>query len=487
MQSEIAAISKPGGIVIHPPAVLLRSRGGREHSSELTVLYVIIQILKMKIQVRATLILLFLMTMVFTADAQFDLSGQYVSRGEYRHGYGRLISTDAKPAAFVSQRLRLQAMYRTYGVQLFASLQDIRTWGNTSQANSTDGGLLTLHEGWAEIPFADSSDWSVKIGRQELNYDNVRFLGNLDWALQARSHDFALVKYEEANTKLHIGAGYNQTGENISGNVYQIANQYKTAQMLRYQFKKQATELAFLFWNNGRETQRTDSTGKIIDQEMHYMQTIGFSTLSYSFPDNTVLSGFAYFQTGRDIAGKAVRAYDVSLQAQTTALGDSKSSMLKLTLGAELLSGTDFSVEKSFNHSFTPLYGTNHVHNGYMDYFYVGGRFENSLGLTDVFLRSRYDSPSKWFIAGDIHYFASAEPAHIGNEVLGKHLGIELDLTYGTVISTDVSLQIGYSQMFASETLKALQSATASSNQNWAYVMFIVRPKSSKKFIGVMP
>ena len=54
---------------------------------------------------------------------------------------------------------------------------------------------------------------------------------------------------------------------------------------------------------------------------------------------------------------------------------------------AEMMRGT----EKTKNNSFSPLYGTNHAHNGYMDYFYVGGRYENGVGLQDMYLYTKYD------------------------------------------------------------------------------------------------
>lgn len=45
-----------------------------------------------------------------------------------------------------------------------------------------------------------ASNRATRPGRQELNY-NARFLDNLDWALQARVHDFVLEKFEKAEAK----------------------------------------------------------------------------------------------------------------------------------------------------------------------------------------------------------------------------------------------------------------------------------------------
>ena len=113
------------------------------------------------------------------SQAQFSIGGQILQRSEFRNGYGKLIDTVQDPAAFIGHRARLQVTYTHEKVRFFVSAQDVRTWGSTPQINATDG-LLSVHEAWGEIQL--DSSWVLKLGRQELNYDNSRFLGNLDWA-----------------------------------------------------------------------------------------------------------------------------------------------------------------------------------------------------------------------------------------------------------------------------------------------------------------
>lgn len=434
--------------------------------------------------IRILSILLLIISFQYKSDAQFELNGQLVQRAEYRNGYGKLIQDTFSPAFFISQRLRLQAKYKTKNYQFYGSIQDIRIWGNTSQIKLSDG-LLSLHEGWVDLQL--DSFWSVKLGRQELNYDNARFLGNLDWAMQARAHDFALVKFNNKNNTLHFGGGYNQNKENLSGNIYTQANQYKTAQMLWYNFKKEKFEVSFLFWNNGRQSIMTDSAGTIVSTDLRFTQTIALPVLKYSFFNNNVISGFGYYQMGKDIANMEVNAYDVSLQcSQTFDLNKEKISKLKVTIGAELISGTNSNNTSNTNKSFSPMYGTNHAHNGYMDYFFVGGRFENSIGLNDLFFKVRYDMNKKWFVSADIHKFLANAKVYKGNEELNSQLATEFDLSGGIVVNEDVSFQAGYSHMIASNILKKLQTLSVSNTQNWIYLMLIIRPKSDKKFIGIL-
>ena len=427
------------------------------------------------------------------ASAQFSVDGQIIQRTELRNGAGRLIGADQDPAAFIAHRVRLQTKYEMEGFTFYASIQDVRTWGNTSQVKLTDP-FLSLHEAWAETAIGEY--WKIKLGRQELNYDNARFLGNLDWALQARAHDFALVKYEKEHMKLHLGGGFNQDGQTLSGNIFTTPNQYKIAQMIRYENKWDNFQFSALFWNEGRQFNERDSLGNISNEEVYYGQTIGLPTLKYT-AGNTVFSGFYDHQLGKDPLGRDLNAYDVSAQITQTLISDSeKGSSFKITAGFEILSGTDTD-ETGENNSFNPLYGTNHAHNGYMDFFYVGGRFTNSVGLQDYYFKSRYQFNPDFFTQLDAHVFAAhAEVIQFGvggptitpaAETLDPYLGTEIDLSFGYILNRAVSVQGGYSQIFASNTFEALQGQTEYKNtQNWAYLMLIVRPTMKNRFIGIL-
>ena len=53
-------------------------------------------------------------------------------------------------------------------------------------------------------------NFSLKVGRQEIVYDDQRLLGNLDWLQQARRHDAAILKYANKGWTVDLGAAYNQ-------------------------------------------------------------------------------------------------------------------------------------------------------------------------------------------------------------------------------------------------------------------------------------
>ncbi|WP_224999048.1 alginate export family protein [Cesiribacter sp. SM1] len=419
-----------------------------------------------------------------TAQAQFSVDGQLVQRAEYRHGYGKLISENDEAAAFIGQRARLNAQYKMDKFSFYVSVQDVRTWGSAPQIKATDP-YLSVHEAWAETRLGDH--FSLKLGRQELNYDNARFLGNLDWALQGRAHDFALAKWEKDNMKLHFGAGYNQDAEKLSGRLFTTPNQYKTAQFVRFENGRGNFSYSALFWNNGRQYVVTDDLNQVVDEGIRYMQTLGLPTLKYQLK-NTIISGFYYQQLGKDVAGRKVRAFDASAQvSHALDLNPDKGRKLRLTAGVEFLSGTDNNSSDNINRSFAPLYGTNHAHNGYMDQFFVGGRHDNTVGLQDLFLRVRYDVNNKLFTSLNGHSFSAFADVYNEQVKSDSGLGYELDFSLGYLINDAVSLQSGYSQLFASDTFKMLQGVqNPDRNQNWAYLMMIYRPTMKNKFIGLL-
>ena len=340
---------------------------------------------------------------------------------------------------FIGQGARVNAQYKMDNFRFFVSIQDVRTWGNTPQVKATDG-FLSVHEAWAETKLLDKL--SVKLGRQELNYDNFRFLGNLDCALQGRAHDLALLKYGEGNRKLHAGAGYNQEGERLSGTLYTMPRQYKAALFARYESVLSNFSFSALFWNYGLQYTVLDTAGQLIEKEIRYRQTLGLPTLKYQL-GNTTLSGFYYYQFGQDVAGRPVRAFDASAQlSQLFPIKPDKGQKLRLTAGIEVLSGTDRRATVEVKNSFSPFYGTNHAHSGYMDLFFVGGRFENGAGLQDVFLRVWYDFNPSLFVSLNSHSFSTQAGVYQENKKLSKSLGYETDLALGYILNEAVSLQL---------------------------------------------
>ncbi|MTI29674.1 alginate export family protein [Xanthovirga aplysinae] len=396
------------------------------------------------------------------AQGQFTLSGEFRPRTEYNHGTKTLIQEGQKAGLFISQRSRLNLQYLSDRYQFKLVLQDIRTWGSVPQLNTTDG-LTSIHEAWADIRFNQA--FSLKLGRQEIIYDDHRIFGNVDWAQQARSHDAALLKYKSGDSfQAHFGLAYNQNGMVLVKTPYEVPNSYKAFQYLWLHKDWEQLKASLLFLNNGNE----------FEDKIVYSQTIG-TDINYK-ADKWLTHVSFYYQGGKDALDQDLNAYMAN--ANLTYLINPAYS---IGAGYDLLSGQDQIVSSGEgsikNKVFTPFYGTNHKFYGFMDYFYVGSPHGN-VGLQDAYINLKHKK-DKLALGADIHsFFSQASVADLedASQELDKFMGVEVDLTFGYQIAKDVKLNIGYSQMFGGETLEALKGGDSSKTNNFAWAMLTLKP-----------
>ncbi len=392
--------------------------------------------------------------------SQFTIDTELRPRFEFRHGYKTLFPDDADPAVFVSQRTRLNFGYKTEKLNFYLSPQDIRVWGDVPQLNVADENGFSLHQAWAEILLV--SDLSLKIGRQEIAYDDQRFLGNVDWAQQGRSHDAAVLKFEPSYMKLHLGVAYNQDGEALTGNVLTV-NTYKSLQYLWLHKDWNKIKTSFLLLNNG--VQYIDEIDET-KNDTRYSQTAGLQIKAGM--DKVNFSSNLYYQFGKDISDNSINAYLFSLEALYSA-----SENLKLGLGGELQSGNKYATPSNGkNKAFNPLYGTNHKFNGYMDYFYVSNHI-NNVGLIDFYGNVKYSFNKKTSINAVLHQFFAAA---IVNDDVSKNLGFEMDLVTSLKLNEFAGVQIGYSQFFESPATEVVKNNFDGNTNNWAWVMLTIDP-----------
>jgi hypothetical protein len=180
--------------------------------------------------------------------AQFSLSGEFRPRTEYSHGYSTLAAEDQKPSIFTSQRTRLNFDYKMDLLKVGLVLQDVRIWGNQAQQVANEDFATSVHQAWAEMNL--SKTLALKVGRQELNYDDQRIFGNLGWVQQARSHDVALFKYSN-KVNVHFGIAHHEN-TNRKNNLYDGPDAYKDLQFLWINRKTETFNVSLLFLNNGK-------------------------------------------------------------------------------------------------------------------------------------------------------------------------------------------------------------------------------------------
>jgi len=336
----------------------------------------------------------------------------------------------------------------------------------------------------------------LKIGRQELVYDDVRLLGNLDWLQQARRHDAVLLKFDHSGWMIHVGAAYNQNAERKSNTIYNgappaaypattngLTNNYKSMQFLYVAKKLHFGNASFLFFKDDFSKFHfapADSlkTTPIYDQVSRNRYTVGGNLFGTAFR-KLGFAASAFYQGGEYRDGTELNEYLLSLSGMY-AVGR------KLTVGpgVDLTSGSDGSDPAKKFKRFDPLYGTPHKFWGYMDYFYVADGF-GANGLMDAYVKAKYKAKDNLTLSLDVHRFALPNAiTKTDGTKMDKALGTEIDFVFNYALTKAVVIEGGYSRMFSTSTMLSpkvkgtalLTEAKASKTSDWAYLMISIKP-----------
>lgn len=395
--------------------------------------------------------------------AQFTLSAEIRPRAEFRNGFKKPLAEGQDPAFFIEQRTRLNTAFTSEKFDIYISMQDVRNWGSTTQIYKSDPSLQNIYQAWASYKFNPKN--ALVIGRMELEYDNARILGNLDWASQGRSHDLVKYEFKSESIKFHVGAAFNQdvsTPEpaKLSSTFYSVAGNYKAMQYAWFHKDWEKSGLSLLLLNNGVQNPA--------DSAVNFSQTFGlYGTKKL----NTVAFEYdGYYQFGKNAVGKDVSAYLLALNATFF-----KSKPNNLTLGFEYLSG-DKSTTPNTDEAFNPLYGTHHKFYGFMDYFYVGNAHK-SKGLVDAYIKGKFRIGEKSSLLAFAHEFISQSSITTEtNQDLSSTLGTEIDLVYALNIAPGVAFNLGYSQMFYTDSMEYLKGVANGKPASWAWAMISFKP-----------
>lgn len=477
--------------------------------------------------------------------AQQRIIGTVRTRSEYRDGLGNLpgYSPNNDPALFTSQRTNMLYGYKWDKLDFQVQLRDVRVWGqDASSINNADGAKLFLHEAWGEFTLATTADTncklkidnlSLKLGRQELVYDDVRLLGNLDWLQQGRRHDAAVLKFLHKGFQVDLGGAFNQNtdGFGTKGVFYNpqnstvatsahksgvgftlplpiavagagpgtnaIGNMYKSMQFLYASRKFGQTKYSLLVFKDDfakyvdtAVVNGVKSRYYYTDRSVNSRYTAGINVTSQignaSGFGKIAIAGGAFTQKGTDKLGNTLDAYMANLSLTYM------KGKFQVGPAIDYLSGNSVNDDRvatkdnpnggfKTNRGFDPLYGTPHKWWGYMDYFYVGTGAPSG-GLINGQLRAKYTS-SKYFITVDYHNFKSDG---LLKEGYTKDLGNEIDVTFNYNINKFVNMELGYSKFFGATdgtqlakgqvTAAGLPATNIRKDADWAYVMFTIRP-----------
>jgi Alginate export len=493
---------------------------------------------------QAIYIVLFLL-LCLRARAQWIISGELRTRTEWRDGVGTLKLKGNDDAFFTSQRSRLTIDYQMTHVVFHSAVQDVRVWGqDASTINSADGNKLGLHEAWAEITLADKSDssfkhpavdyFAIKIGRQEISYDDQRLLGNLDWLQQARRHDAVVFKLLQKGWQLDLGAAFNQNTDafNYNGTFYTPANVlpyvkdskgnlaptpasyiplvnaaglsakngspavqdpassnglYQDYKALQYVYAARTldkTRISLLALADYFGKYINDSAINIAGKDTGYIYGKHFNQkgvnaritgglyLSSALDPAGALALVAgfYYQAGRDRDGLQLAAWTSTVSLSYAI------QAFTATAGWDYLSGNNSFSASATNHRFDPLYGTPHKFWGNMDYFYVSTGSPTG-GLDNPYAKVKYKG-KRLSTELDYYYFAigSNQKGSDGRPI-NKYLGSELDWVSAYALNKATSVEYGFSVMAATQSMeyaKNIPPGAANLIGLWSYLMVTI-------------
>lgn len=401
--------------------------------------------------------------------AQFTLTAEVRPRSEFRNGFKTPTTEANDPAFFTEQRSRLYMDYKEDKYKFRLALQDVRFWGETPQIFKEENGNTFLAEAWGQ--YFVTKKFSIKAGRQIISYDNQRFLGGLEWAQQGRRHDALLFIHEDAEkkTKFHAGFAFNTDDDvaepaylqSVGANFYSVRGSYKALQYAWFNKGIKGGKISLLALN--AVNQNPDSTNSS-------KQTFGFIG-SKKVSKGLTLAGDFYYQTGK-IGRNNVNAFLGGLRATIA------TEATPITVGFEYISGKDDDDTSSDITNFSPDYGTNHAFNGLMDYFFVGPANGN-VGVMDYFVKTKFKL-KKGALVTNVHQFMTGSTQlDLEGQEYSKAMAFEVDLVYVVKLAPSVTFNIGYSQLFGTDTLLALRPGDQKLN-NWAWMMVTFKPQLMK-------
>lgn len=349
-------------------------------------------------------------------------------------------------------------------------------------------------------------NFSLKLGRQAISYDDQKVLGGLDWLQQGRRHDAAIFKFSNKGWTADAGFAFNQNKELNVNTVYNgtttatstpapatypggyavgtngIGSMYKSFQYLYVGKKFFCGDASLLYFNDNFSQFKTVGGAPVYERDVWSRNTIG-AYWNITIKRKLNLMGSYYHQGGHDKTGMELDANLASLTA-TYQVG----RKLFVGPGIDYLSGNDGTKAATKNNRFDPLYGTPHKFWGYMDYFYVASPF-GANGLMNYFFKIKYNAKDNLSFTCDIHGFQSANK--VTNGAGGErtpYLGTEIDLVVKYGLTKMINIEAGYSFMQATDTMASAQVkgngapiANPELSNHWAYVMLNITPNFLNK------
>lgn len=412
-----------------------------------------------------------LLTHVQESAAQLKVDGQLRTRTELNRGLGNLPVDGDDAVLYTSQRTRLRALYSNDNLKTMISLQDVRTWGGESIYSGTgvwgDSVGVGLHQAWAEYWFTERL--GVKVGRQELNYDDGRILSWRNWNQNALAYDAALLKFEPEGWKVHLGLTYNAKAKPVFGDdsYYNDGTRFKTFNFLYA--KREISEKLDLSLQGYSASYQSVSD----DDEINTTYTAG--AYGDYHADPLKLNAGAYYQFGENENGIDVSAY------MATADGSYAFNPLSVSAGVTYIHGNDPGSDDYLteDNTFDLMYGARHGYYGWMNHFTLIDRHTNRAGLIDFHPGVSYTfSPKAKLSATYLAFWLANDAQTTSGLVTDAYLGSELDASFTYKLSSYATATAGLSWFWAEDAMEQLRGIAPGESETtyWGWIMLRFNP-----------
>ena len=445
-------------------------------------------------KIKQLLLTIVLFAVAINMNAQFKIDAQYRVRGQALHGYKKPVAEETEAAYHIGQRTRLNLRYANEKYSSLLSIQDVRTWGDANIVNATgvagkSFNNIDIYEAWINFKFKENGN--LKIGRQEMKYDDQRHISWRNWWDTGMTYDAITYTNDNKETgwRFDLSGSYNSTNQDLTGNDFSGMNDYfgtvNPIQTQNFLYIKKNFDnkmyLSFTAITSGYQQEDSNNTLFMTNTEgLHF---------NYNATKKGVDGIFgvanAFIQNGKNISGKKISANMLTAQ-----LGyRTNSKKLEISAKIERLSGQD--AEQSddadyadIDHTYNLLNGARHpYYEGYLDWFVVP-KSTNYGGLMNIGLKVSYKLNKKDMLWFEYSNISSSTNVANANGYYDAALASTIDFTYVRKVCKDIKWTNGFSYGMPTDDFNAMKGITEGGSNYFFYSMVVITPKffdSSKK------
>lgn len=346
-------------------------------------------------------------------------------------------------------------------VSAFIQIQDVRTWGGETgylappsiTSTGTDyTGNVDFHQAYFVVKNVLNSGFALKVGRQEMVFDEARLIGNIGWIQQAQSFDAARVDGRFGDVSLT--GFFSQTNETSTHAT--LAGTANSAQDSEFIGARGTYHLAGKgritgYWYGAYDPIRSNGAGNM--QELH---TVGLYAVQ-------TFNGVRVRFDGAFQFGDVTATQDIQASMMTFSIG----KKLDVANGAyieawlDYLSGDD-GTNANRQENFVTPYATNHKFYGHVDRFLQNP----TAGLIDASVKAWIKPTAKLKLVAHGHKFTAAENTIAGAPAGSDDFGSEIDLQMHYALAKNTKAVFGISKYFMGDD-------TTRQDKTWGFAMFV--------------